>query len=374
VNGGPRWYETIGPDRREAEQALALRLAEINRGTYRERKVATFHGFASEWFAGHRRHLRPSAVERMRNDLEVHLLPFFGEYLLDQIGAELIERYMSEKVAEHAGGGGLSNVSINKTLTLLRQVLSAGVRYGYLDRNPVDDVRRLKVEKKSQAFLQLDQIDALLDATPEKDQPFLWTLLLSGLRIGEALALRWGDLEALAPEAQHRPDMGPGEQARGRRAPWHRGSGQDGEEGSVAIGDFLLKTLLDHKTRSPFSGEDNLVFPTSKGEHQNPSNFRRRVLAPVLEKANARLRQAERPLIPPITPHSLRHTYCSLLISRGEDISTVAAQMRHADVSTTLKVYTHVMKHRREGVAGRLDDLVFGHRARAPKSYSAGSR
>ena len=105
---------------------------------------------------------------------------------------------MSEKVAEHADGGGLSNVSINKTLTLLRQVLSAGVRYGYLDRNPVDGVRRLKVEKKSQAFLQLDQIDALLDATPEKDQPFLWTLLLSGLRIGEALALRWGDLEALA--------------------------------------------------------------------------------------------------------------------------------------------------------------------------------
>jgi integrase len=187
----------IGPDRRGAEQGLALKLAEINRGTYRERKVATFHGFASEWFAGHRGHLRPSAVERMRNDLEVHLLPFFGEYLLDQIGAELIERYMSEKVAEHADGGGLSNVSINKTLTLLRQVLSAGVRYGYLDRNPVDDVRRLKVEKKSQAFLQLDQIDALLDATPEKDQPFLWTLLLSGLRIGEALALRIGEALAL---------------------------------------------------------------------------------------------------------------------------------------------------------------------------------
>jgi hypothetical protein len=91
VNGGPARYETVGPDRKEAEQALALKLAEINRGTYRERKVATFHVFASEWFAGHKRHLRPSAVERVRNDLEVHLLPYFGEYLLDQIGAELIE-------------------------------------------------------------------------------------------------------------------------------------------------------------------------------------------------------------------------------------------------------------------------------------------
>jgi Phage integrase family len=48
-----------------------------------------------------------------------------------------------------------------------------------------------------------------------------------------------------------------------------------------------------------------------------------------------------------ITPHSLRHTYCSLLIAQGEDLATVADHMRHADHSTTLKVYTHVMKHRR---------------------------
>jgi integrase len=49
-----------------------------------------------------------------------------------------------------------------------------------------------------------------------------------------------------------------------------------------------------------------------------------------------------------------------LLIAQGEDVATVADHMRHADHSTTLKIYTHVMKHRRRGVAERLDETVFG--------------
>jgi Phage integrase family/IclR helix-turn-helix domain len=91
------------------------------------------------------------------------------------------------------------------------------------------------------------------------------------------------------------------------------------------------------------------------------ANIRQRVLQPATVRANARLTLEKRPLIPAgVTPHSLRHTYCSLLIAQGEELPTVAAQMRHADISTTLRVYTHVMKHRREGVAERLDEALWG--------------
>src|SRR5256885_2359947 len=58
---------------------------------------------------------------------------------------------------------GLSNVSVNKTLTLLRQVLAAAVRYGYIDRNPVEHVRRLKVTRRVKPFLQLDQVAPLVE-------------------------------------------------------------------------------------------------------------------------------------------------------------------------------------------------------------------
>ena len=115
---------------------------------------------------------------------------------------------------------------------------------------------------------------------------------------------------------------------------------------------------------SPFDGDDDLVFPTSTGQHyDNPANIRQRVLKPAIVSASAVLTLDKRPPIPTgVTPHSLRHTYCSLLIAQGEELPTVAAQMRHADLSTTLRIYTHVMKHRREGVAERLDTALWGTR------------
>jgi integrase len=272
VNHGPSRNETIGPDRAEAEQALALRLAEINRGTYRERREATFHEFASEWFKGHRARLRPSVAERVRNDLEVHLVPFFGEYYLEQIGAELVEAYVAEKVAERGDGDarvarferqvterlvagedattvrrelgrarrerGLSNVSINKTLTLLSQVLAAAVRYGYIDANPVEHVKRLKVARKAKPFLQLDQVGALVDATDDAYRPLVLTLLLAGLRIGEALALRWRDVDLLGdpPRLNISRTWDPASKPEGSTRRGVEGPVKTGEEGSVTIG------------------------------------------------------------------------------------------------------------------------------------------
>jgi integrase len=85
------------------------------------------------------------------------------------------------------------------------------------------------------------------------------------------------------------------------------------------------------------------------------------VLAPAIQRANATLATEGRPPIPAnVTPHSLRHTFCSLLVAQGEDVAVAAAQMRHADPSTTLRVYTQVMMHRREGVAERLDVALWG--------------
>jgi len=391
MNGG-RWrHETVGPDRQEAERVLADRLTDATRGTHRERRTATFLEFTSDWFVSHGPRLKPSTHDTYKIVLEVHLLPFFGDYLVSQIDAELIERYVASKVEERKAGGalvvdleakardargdrrtslerqlfdarrerGLGAASINRTLTRLRQVLSAAVKYGYIDSNPVDHVTRLKVPKRERPFLELDQVLPLLDATEERHRPLVWTLLLSGLRIGEALALRWGDVQLMSePPRLHvrRTVYG------GREGPV-----KTGEEGTVTFGPQLLQVLLDHKAGSSFTGDDHLVFCTRKGTHLNPSNVRRRILAPAVVRTNARLRLEDRALVAAdLTPHSLRHTYASLLIAQGEDLPTVASQMRHADLGTTLKVYTHAMQHTRGGVAERLDAAIWGDRGSNP--------
>ncbi len=177
----------------------------------------TFHEFASDWYAGHSKRLRRSAAQKVRNDLEVHLIPFFGEYNVAQIGIEMIEAYVAQKAAERSAGDaevarlelelselvrvgedatavrrelgrarrrrGLSNSSINRTLTFLLMVLAAAVRYGYIDRNPVEHVRRLKVARKVKPLVQLDQVAPLVEAT-DPQLPARQTLFMGAHPIG----------------------------------------------------------------------------------------------------------------------------------------------------------------------------------------------
>jgi len=95
--------------------------------------------------------------------------------------------------------------------------------------------------------------------------------------------------------------------------------------------------------RNPAPGD--LVFPTSQGAPQNPSNIRQRVLAPAVKRANERLEAAgEAPLPQPLTPHKLRHTYASLLVALGTDPGATMDQLGHTDPGFTLRVYRHGMR------------------------------
>ncbi len=102
------------------------------------------------------------------------------------------------------------------------------------------------------------------------------------------------------------------------------------------------------------------MFPNGRGGFRDKDNVARRVMNPVVEKADELLADADEALLPEgITAHKLRHTYGSLLAACGEDPSYVMAQLGHADPKFTLRVYTHLMS-RRDGERDRLKALVEG--------------
>jgi len=144
------------------------------------------------------------------------------------------------------------------------------------------------------------------------------------------------------------------------RAEWNAVFSGETYSGQLEIGrgwDELLEAAENYSLKllevTDFEGNRVLAASTANGSYLNESNVRRRILAPAIARANERLRLKDRAPIPAVTPHGLRYTFCSLLISQGEDVATVAAQMRHADPTTTLRIYTQVMKHTRHGVAER---------------------
>jgi integrase len=199
----------------------------------------------------------------------------------------------------------LSNGSINKTIRLLAAILEQAVEYGYLDRNPARGRKRLlKEAKPNRTYLQPEQVAALLSAAGKLDaearkggisrrRPLLATLALAGLRISEALDLRWRDVNL--------------EERRLRIAAAKTNAGVRG----VDLTPALQAQLIEYRGRSPYVEQNDLVFPTGEGKRDNPSNVRNRFLDSAAELANPDLRAAGREPMPDVTPHSLRRTFIS---------------------------------------------------------------
>jgi integrase len=361
---GERQYVTLGSasdgwTRRRAEEELQNILADVRRGQWRRPvepigpgtpRDPTFHEFASEWLATRTAELRPTTVLDYRWQLTNHLLPFFAAHRLSQISIKEVDRYRQAKVAE----GVLSAESINKTITRLGQVLELAVEYELIARNPARIGRRkLKTTRPRPVHLDSpDQIAALLQAASDLDarstartsgrRPLVAALVFAGLRIGEAAALRWRDVDL----ATRRLTVGASKTDAGMRR--------------VDLVPALVDELIEHKMSAGRTGPDDFVFPTATGSSRDKDNMRERVIRPVVGRADELLLEAGlTPLPEGVTAHKLRHTYASLLVALGNDPAYVMAQLGHTDPKFTLRIYTHGMR-RLEGDKERLQALVEG--------------
>jgi integrase len=311
-----------------------------------------FHEFASEWLEARRGELRESTRADYTWQLSNHLLPFFHRHRLPQITVAEVDRYRDFKVRECV----LSAESINKTITRLGQILAVAEERDLIPRNPVrvnTRNRKLKAKRKRPVYLDSgEQIAAMIDAATELDakpqahtagrRALIATLVFAGLRIGEATALTWQDVDL----ANGRISVGDSKTDAGIRL--------------VDILPALRDELVSHRHANAEASPESLVFPTSSGSRRDKDNARERVIRPVVVHADTLLARRRQPSLPEgVTAHKLRHTFASILFVRGEDPPYVMAQLGHTDPAFTLRVYAHAMR-RDDGDKERLKALVEG--------------
>ena len=218
---GEREYETLGSEadgwtRQLAGEEIDRRLAQVKLGQYvpqariepepTEAPEPGFRELAWEWLADQA--LAESTRSRYELDVQ-ELVAFFGEGRPSQIDARRIDAYKRHMLrrTRKRDDKPLSHETINKTLTRLGQVPGRAKRYGYIAQNPVHERGvKLKTRKPQRSYLDSgEQITALLEAAKGLDgkgakvKPYrhamVATLVFSGLRLGELLALRWRDVD-----------------------------------------------------------------------------------------------------------------------------------------------------------------------------------
>jgi len=249
--------------------------------------------------------------------------------------------------------GQIGATSINTCLRTMAAIFEQAVEYGHVDRNPAKGRRRrLPAAKPRRTYLdRAEHIAALLDAAGDLDaagrvagyrRPLLAVLSLAGLRIDEALRLRWRHVDL----------------ARGTlRVP---GTKTDAADRTVNLLPLLRDELATHAADRRDRAPDAYVFGTSTGGKQSATNIRRRVLARAVELANERLAARDVEGLPDgLTPHSLRRTFASLLYALGESPPFVMSQMGHTSPNLALAIYAREMD-RRDGEPERLRALIEG--------------
>ena len=304
---------------------------------------ATLYAEWAQTWIDTKTHLRPKTLEGYESLFSSRILPRFGTARLRDIRAIDIEQWISAMHSE-----GLSPSRIRQAHSLISSTLGAAIRSQMLRINPAAGVSLPRKSRNEMRFLTPDEVQRLADAIPESHRTLIFTLAYSGIRQGEATALRRNRVNLLRREliiSESATDV------HGRKV---FGETKNRQARTIALPRFLtdmLARLLEDVPADPSA----LVFTASTGGPIDWSNFRNRIWKPALVSAG---------LDQGLRIHDLRHTAASMLIAQGCHPKVVQEHLGHSSIVLTMDRYGHLYPEDRSEVSDALD-AAFEHSERA---------
>jgi integrase len=262
--------------------------------------------------------LKLSTRKRYRSTLDLHLLPAFGGARLCDIRTVEVQRFILQKF-----DNGLGWETCNHLRNLMSKIFANAKKWGHFaGENPALGVDLPeKRSSRQKQVLMADQVARLLAILREPVRTMVLIAVLTGLRVGEILGLRWQDVdfgrgELRVEQAVYRGSVG---------SPKTRGSRR-----TLPLPEALVSALEALAARSLAASPESLVFATRNGTPFGDTNLLLRDLKPAGRQIGT----------PWVSWHTFRRTHATLLQLAGGSAKDAQAQLGHAQVTTTLGIYT----------------------------------
>jgi len=355
--------------RKLAESREREWLTDIERGTAIDGTKMTVGEYLTHWLATYALHnVRLSTYTAYESYCRQHLIPAFGSIALTKLQPiHLQELFSAKLIGGRMDGkpGGLSRRSVKYLHSIIREALQHAFEQNLIVRNVADAVRPPKGTRPQVQVWNATEARTFLTMAQDALYAPLWLVLLAtGMRRGEALGLRWQDVDltkGLIRVHQTLVDVngvvsiGEPKTRSGRR--------------TIELDSVCLAALADHRDRQAFARKScgdawrnhDLVFTTADGNWIHPRNADREYYA--LLKRIERQRQEKRPddaALPRITLHGLRHTCATLLLLHNVNPKVVSERLGHASISITLDTYSHVLPSMQKDAADAIGAALFG--------------
>ena len=341
--------------KREAEVALAEALGLVHSGAFTDPGGLTVGEYLEQWLDGIAPSIQEKTAASYGDLLRGHVIPRVGRMRLGDLTAPRVGQLYAELLASGSrrGDGGLSPRTVAYVHRVLSHALKDAVRAGLIPRNSCALVRPPRVSKPETSTWTADEVRAFLRSREGDRLYALWAVLATtGMRRGEALGLKWDDVELDKCQVMIRRGLviagtkvleaPPKTSAGGRLVVLHPTT-RDAPKAH-------RKAQVEERLSAGSAWEDgNYVFTTEVGHYLFPDRVTKQ-FGDHVDAAG----------LPRIRLHDLRHTVATLALGAGVHAKVVQELLGHSSITVTLDTYSHVTPGIHETAALAIGGLIFG--------------
>ncbi|MDP9408204.1 MAG: site-specific integrase [Actinomycetota bacterium] len=297
--------------------------------------------------------VRPSTAASYASLTRQHIVPTLGHHRLDRLTAVHIRAFLRAKGTEPSARTGrpLSPRTLQYLHAVLRLALEQARRDDLVQRNVAGLVAGPRLQQREMQPVTPEEVSRLLASAATDRLAPLWLLVTAlGLRRGEALALRWEDVDLEAGHLRVRATL---QRVEGRLVRADVPKTQASRR-TLPLPAVVVDALRAHRAAqlqdrlaAPVWQDATLVFTTSVGTPLEPRNVLRS-FQELCERAGLRR----------LRIHDLRHAAASFLLLQGVDMRVVMGTLGHSRLATTSDLYTHLLEPVQRQAADRMDALL----------------
>lgn len=349
VAGKRRRKHCYGKTRHEVQERLVTVLRALHEGLPVSRDRLTLGAFLEHWLSVARPTFRPATFVRYEQYVRCHVVPNIGRLPLAKLGPDDLQALYTSRLK--AGSAPRTVLHLHR---VLHRALRQAERWGFVARNVAALVDAPRAPRTEIQALTPDEARSLLRTAEGTRLEALYVLaLVTGMRQGELLGLRWADLDTDAGVVSIRRTLQrtrdgyeflEPKTARSRR--------------TIEVEPRVVQLLRKHRRAQNEERlrvgsawvDAGLVFTDEAGEPLRGWDVTRSSFRPLLRLAG----------LPGIRFHDLRHTAATIALSRGVHPKVVQEMLGHAAISVTLDTYSHVVKGMHHEAARTMGAALFG--------------
>ena len=344
-----------GKTRKEVQEKLTAALNDINNNTYIEPSKITVEQWMYIWLRDYKKNsVKPKTYAAYEAHIRNHIAPDLGGYKLASLRNDMVQRFVNNLADKE-----LKSITIERIVGTLKTGLIQAVDNDLIAKNPASRIKMPIKQERTPRVLTVEEQEIFIEVSKEHRNGEIFILILgTGLRIGEALALTWNDIDFEKHILSvNRTQIEYCEHVNGETI-YHRDySTPKTKAGKRTVP--LIPTLVDilltlkeqreqEKRKFKAAYQDNgLIFCNYYGVSLNYTAISKKI-QPICKKTG----------LDGVHPHTLRHTFATRGLEKGIDLKIMQELLGHSSIKMTADLYTHVLPETKKNSMMKLADTI----------------